>query len=78
MKKLLFISAILLASCGYNGHYRYECQDPENWEAPQCQKPACEVDGACPDVLLGFDPLTGTPTVDVAVDTIPTEETTIP
>jgi hypothetical protein len=75
MKKLLFISAILLASCGYDGKYRYECQDPANWEAPQCQKPLCEVDGACPDALLGFDPTTGAPT---AVDTIPTEETVAP
>lgn len=78
MKKLLFISAMLLASCGYDGHYRYECQDPQNWEAPQCQRPACEVDGACTDVLLGFDPATGAPTTDVVVDTIPTEETVAP
>jgi len=78
MKKLLFISAIMLASCGYNGHYRYECQDPENWETPACQRPACEVDGACPDVLLGFDPATGAPTADVVVDTVPTEETVAP
>ncbi len=74
MKKLLFISAVLLAGCGYDGHYRYECQDPENWEAPQCQKPACEVDGACTDVLLGFDPLTGS----LFIDTVPTEETVAP
>lgn len=78
MKKLLFISAILLASCGYDGKYRYECQDPENWEAPQCQEPVCKVDGACPDVLLGFDPINGEPTADVVVDTIPTEETVAP
>jgi hypothetical protein len=74
MKKLLFISALLLAGCGYDGKYRYECQDPENWEAPACQKPTCQVDGACPDVLLGFDPLSGS----VFIDTIPTEETVAP
>jgi len=61
MKKLLFISAVLLAG-------------PANWEAPQCQRPACEVDGACPDVLLGFDPLTGS----LFIDTVPTEETVAP
>ncbi len=71
MKKLLFISAIVLASCGYDGKYRYECQDPANWEAPECQKPACQVDGACPDVLLGFDPLSGA----VFIETEPTEST---
>ena len=74
MKKLLFISAVLLAGCGYDGGYRYECQDPANWEAPQCQKPVCEVDGSCPDVLLGFDPLTGS----LFIDTVPTEETVAP
>jgi hypothetical protein len=74
MKKLLFISALLLAGCGYDGKYRYECQDPENWEAPACQKPICQVDGACPDVLLGFDPLSGS----VFIDTVPTEETVAP
>lgn len=78
MKKLLFISAILLSSCGYDGHYRYECQDPQNWEAPQCQKPACEVDGACTETLLGFDPATGAPATEVVVDTVPTEETVAP
>jgi hypothetical protein len=64
----------LLAGCGYDGNYRYECQDPEKWEAPQCQKPVCEVDGACPDVLLGFDPLAGSS----VIDTIPTEEIVAP
>ena len=74
MKKLLFISVLLLASCGYDGKYRYECQDPANWEKSECQRPACQVDGACPDTLLGFDPTADT----VSTETIPTQETVAP
>jgi len=57
VKKVIFASilALLLASCGYQGHYRYECQDPENWEAPECNPPMCQVDGACSKDLIGFD-----------------------
>ena len=60
MKKIILISFLLLAStgCGYDGKYRYPCQDPKNWETPECQKPKCQVDGACTEALLGFDPNT--------------------
>jgi hypothetical protein len=74
MKKLLFISALLLAGCGYDGKYRYECQDPENWEKSECQRPACQVDGACPDTLLGFDPSQNT----VSIEPLPVEEIVTP
>lgn len=56
MKRLLFVGALLLAGCGYDGHYRYECQDPENWEAEECNPPVCLVDGMCTETLLGFNP----------------------
>jgi len=37
MKKLkVFLASSLLvvslSGCGYDGHYRYPCQDPANWE----------------------------------------------
>lgn len=47
---------IAVSACGYDGHYRYECQDPVNWEKEECNPPICKVDGACTDILLGFDP----------------------
>lgn len=75
MKKLIFVSLLLLAGCGYEGHYRYECQDPENWEAEECNPPVCLVDGMCTETLLGFNPK------DVAVSTVPpvvSEETVVP
>lgn len=36
-----------LPSC--EDRFRYPCQDPRNWETPQCQKPQCEVTQTCPE-----------------------------
>lgn len=52
----LFIAGSLLSSCGYEGKYRYACQDPDNWGKSECEPPACKVDGACTETLLGWDP----------------------
>lgn len=51
------ILAVTLSGCGYDGHYRYPCQDPENWENAECQPPICESTGTCTTDLLGYDPL---------------------
>ena len=40
---------ILLLLVGCEQRYRYACQDPNNWETAQCQKPLCEVNQDCPD-----------------------------
>jgi hypothetical protein len=53
---LVLVSLFALASCGYDGGYRYSCQDPENWGAPECEPPICKVDGTCTETLLGWDP----------------------
>ena len=55
MKKLIILisSAILLASCGWQGGYRYPCQDPANWEATECNPPICEASGTCTKDLVG-------------------------
>lgn len=55
MKKLIPALILLLASCGYDGHYRYECQDPVNWKKEECNPPMCKVDGACSKDLIGYD-----------------------
>lgn len=62
---------VVVSACGYDGHYRYECQDPENWEAEECNPPLCLVDGMCTKVLLGFDPS------ETTIET-PTQETVAP
>ena len=71
MKKLFFLITLLLVGCGYDGRYRYECQDPENWEAEECNPPLCLVDGMCTKTLLGFDP--SETTIEM-----PTQETVAP
>jgi len=49
------ISAIA-SSCGYDGQFRYPCQDPANWEAVECQPPQCEASGTCPEMIFGSVP----------------------
>jgi hypothetical protein len=43
---------VLLVGCGYDGNYRYPCQDPLNWEKAECKPPICTANGACPEDLL--------------------------
>lgn len=58
-KKLVVISmcAFLLTGCGkydFKEVYRYPCQDPANWETPDCRPPNCEAFGVCTkDVMKG-------------------------
>jgi hypothetical protein len=55
---ITFLLSVLLTGCGYDGHYRYPCQDPANWGAKECVPPLCEASGTCTVDLLGYDPLT--------------------
>jgi len=48
--------AVTLSGCGYDGHYRYPCQDPENWEKAECKPPICDASGTCLEDILGYDP----------------------
>jgi hypothetical protein len=40
------------SSCGYNGSYRYPCQDPTNWSKPECEPPLCNPSGTCTRDLI--------------------------
>lgn len=58
MKKIssIALSGILmlsLTSCGYQGHYRYLCQDPSNWKNAECNPPICEASGTCTKDVTG-------------------------
>jgi hypothetical protein len=53
-----FLLVLGLSSCGYDGSYRYSCQDPKNWDSESCSPPRCLSDGNCTEILLGFDPTT--------------------
>ena len=54
----IFIALMLalgLSGCGYDGFFRYPCQDPNNWEKAECQPPLCEANGTCAVDLLPLD-----------------------
>lgn len=55
MKKIILISslALILTGCGFQGGYRYPCQDPANWEKAECNPPICEASGTCTKDLVG-------------------------
>lgn len=39
-----------------NDHFRYPCQNPENWTKDFCQRPQCEVTRSCPDHIFKNQP----------------------
>jgi len=46
------ICAILLSACGYDGSYRYPCQNPDNWALDECKPPLCIPSGTCTRDLI--------------------------
>jgi hypothetical protein len=51
MKKLLLLSLLMtLVAC--DDHYRYTCQNPDKFNAPECQKPRCQFTQTCPEYLV--------------------------
>jgi predicted small lipoprotein YifL len=60
MKKLtsIALAALLMVSltgCGYQGFYRYPCQNPENWKNAECNPPVCEASGTCTKDMIKID-----------------------
>jgi hypothetical protein len=53
MRYLAILILPLLVSCSEN--YRYPCQDPDNWDKKECQKPYCSANGTCPEDLTPYD-----------------------
>jgi hypothetical protein len=49
---LVVVVAWAVSSCGYDGSYRYPCQDPANWKAPECEPPLCNPSGTCTKDLI--------------------------
>jgi cobalamin biosynthesis protein CobD/CbiB len=49
----------LTACTPYQGFYRYPCQEPANWETPECKPPVCSVAGTCPVDLVGEEVFNG-------------------
>ena len=67
--KTLFklLGILLLIPIGFSmvskESFRYPCQDPANWDSPQCQKPLCDVTRTCPEHIFKGqrDPRLGPP-----------------
>ena len=53
MKYLLLLILPFLAAC--EEHYRYPCQDPQNWGETFCKKPFCSANGTCPEDLTHYE-----------------------
>lgn len=49
---VLIIIPILVVVFGED-RFRYECQDPKNWESESCNLPSCESTGVCTDYIFG-------------------------
>ena len=47
---------ILLALAGCQDHFRYPCQDPDNWKNKECNPPVCEASQTCTSDVLGYQP----------------------
>lgn len=62
---VLAVPLTILAGCSHEEPpYRYPCQNMANWDTPQCQKPLCETNRECPDLIFkNFDEMKGTPNV---------------
>ena len=48
--KYLLLTVLLLIGC--EDRYRYECQNPDNFYKPNCQKPKCLFTQQCPEYLV--------------------------
>jgi hypothetical protein len=46
----LIVTALLLEGC--EDHYRYPCQNPDNFAKEMCQKPKCLFTQQCPEYLV--------------------------
>ena len=49
---LLLIPLAALVLTGCQDRYRYDCQDPENWQEEICKKPKCIAMGYCTEWLI--------------------------
>jgi hypothetical protein len=50
MKYAIVIVLVLLAGC--EERYRYPCQNPDNFQKLECQKPKCLFTQMCPEYLV--------------------------
>jgi hypothetical protein len=51
MSRILLLVGLLLLS-GCKDRFRYACQDPDNWQNEECEKPKCIASGYCTEYLI--------------------------
>ena len=47
------ILVLTLSGCNFDGVYRYDCQDPANWDNAECNPPVCEASKTCSRDIIG-------------------------
>lgn len=47
-----YLLPLLFLLAGCEDRYRYFCQDPDHFQAEQCQKPRCLFTQMCPEYLV--------------------------
>ena len=53
MKNIILVGVVALSLCGcFEDRYRYPCQNPDNFQLEQCQKPKCLFTQMCPEYLV--------------------------
>jgi hypothetical protein len=57
--------AFVVAGC--EQRYRYPCQDMNNWDKPECQKPRCEIHKDCPEDIFREEKFQTKPATPVPV-----------
>jgi hypothetical protein len=50
--RVVALALVLAVSTGCQDRYRYECQDPANWQEEICKKPKCIAMGYCTEWLI--------------------------
>ena len=53
MIAIITIIGFSVTLSGCESSYRYPCQDPANWDKPECNNEACRADGTCSKDTLG-------------------------
>lgn len=56
LRTILVVALLSISLTGCANKYRYECQDPENWELEACNPPKCLGYGECVNDIYGYDP----------------------
>jgi hypothetical protein len=71
---VLVLLPVTLAFFG-GDRFRYPCQNPANWETPQCKRPICDVTRTCPDHVFKGQ---RDPRIDPQATSTPTAPTPTP